>query len=467
MEEIMPAVSQLTKDFAELETKANELKIENQKIKETLKELEAEKIKAFNSNVSGSDEKKLLRAFGVPTFKELVNVNTALPAYAHVPTETKLEVLALKKEIDTARYISQMFYGGQRDSGTEDDAKIGVCKTLFSSKYAKNRDLEARIKAFGTGVSGSGAEWIYTTVSSAYLDEYLLDKQVMGLFQEINMTSNPFVLTKKTSGSMAKIVAEGAAATAQTFGTGKITFTASNKLVDYMELPEELNEDSAVDMLSVGRADLLEGMLNAFETALINGDTTATHMDSDVTDAADARKSWKGLRKLSLANSANGSVVTFSTAVSDIKLDEMIAASDKFGVSPREAVWIVSPRIYNQMKSLSTVTTVDKFGALATYLTGVLAARSGIGIVLSEFCRNDLSATGVYDGVTTNNSAILLVNKTRFFLGKRRPIRIRVAMDSNAAYDRWQMAAYARYDFQGHVQSATEKSVIIGVDVSV
>lgn len=460
------SVAELTKNYTELEEKAKALKIENEKVKETLRELEAEKIKAFNNNVSGSHEVKLLRCFGVPNFKELVNTNTSLPRFAHVPTEMKLEVNELKKEIDTARFLSQMFYGAPKDRGEEDE-KLAVCKTLFESKFAKDRDLAARIKAFGTGVTGGGAEWIYTTVSSAYIDEYLLEKQVMGLFQEINMPSNPYILTKKTNGTTAKIVAEGAAASAQNFNTAKITFNASKKFVEYYELPEELNEDSAVDMLEIGKNEVVMAQLKAFEQAILNGDTTGTHMDSDVTDAADCRKAWKGLRKLALANSANGSIVTFTSAVTDPKLDEMIAASDKFGVSPREAVWIVSPRIYNQMKSLSTVTTVDKFGALATYLIGVLAARSGIGIVLSEFMRNDLNASGVYDGVTTNNSAALLVNKTRFMLGKRRPIRVRVAMDSNAAYDRWQMASYSRYDFQGHAQDATEKSAIIGVDITV
>jgi len=460
------SVAELAKKYEDLESKAKALREENEKHKAFIKDLEAEKMKSFSSAVSGSHEQKLLRSFGVPNFKALVNVNTSAPCYAHVPVELKLEIAELKKEIDTARFISQMFYGAPKDRGEEDE-KLAVCKNVLETKYAKERDLAGRIKAFGTGVVGGGAEWIYTTVSSAYIDEYLLEKQVMGLFQEMNMPSNPYILTKKTNGTTARIVAEGAAATAANFNTDKITFNAKNKLVEYYELPEELNEDSAVDMLEIGRAEVVQAQLKAFEQALINGDDSVAHMDSDVVAASDARKAWKGLRKLALANSANGSLVTFSTAVSDVKLDEMIQAADKFGVSPREAVWIVSPRIYNQMKSLNTVTTVDKFGALATYLTGVLAARSGIAIVLSEFMRNDLNVAGVHDGVTTNNSSILLVNKTRFMMGRRRPIRVRVAMDSNAAYDRWQMASYSRYDFQGHAQSATEKSVILGIDVSV
>jgi HK97 family phage major capsid protein len=460
------SVAELAKKYEELEAKAKALKEENEKSKALIKDLESEKMKQFNSVVPGSHEQKLLRAFGVSNFKALVGVNTSEPNYAHVPVELKLEVCQLKKEIDTARIVSQMFYGSPKDRGEEDE-KLGVCKNILETKYAKERDLAGRIKAFGTGVVGSGAEWLYTTISSAYLDEYLLEKQVMGLFQEINMTSPTYELPKKTNGTTARIVAEGAAATPSNFNTDKIIFNAKHKFVEYYELPEELNEDSAVDMISLGRAEVLESQLKAFEQSILNGDDSAPHMDADVVAVDDCRKAWKGLRKLALANSANGSLVTFSSAVTDPKLDEMIQAADKFGVSPREAVWIVSPRIYNQMKSLSTVTTVDKFGALATYLTGVLAARSGIAIVLSEFMRNNLHASGVYTDGLAPKSSILLVNKTRFMMGRRRPIRVRVAMDSNAAYDRWQMASYSRYDFKGHVQNATEKSVILGIDVSI
>jgi hypothetical protein len=43
---------------------------------------------------------------------------------------------------------------------------------------------------------------------------------------------------------------------------------------------------------------------------------------------------------------------------------------------------------------------------------------------------------------------------------------VRVAADSRAEYDRYQLVSYQRADFKGHVQSATEKGVIYGVNVT-
>jgi hypothetical protein len=117
------------------------------------------------------------------------------------------------------------------------------------------------------------------------------------------------------------------------------------------------------------------------------------------------------------------------------------------------------------MTSLTNVLTVDKFGPMATILNGLLAAYKGRGIVASEYLSETMDASGIVAAGGTKGG-ILLVNKTRFFLGRRRPIKIRVAMDSRAEYDRWQLASYQRMDFQGCEQSASEVSVVYGYNVT-
>jgi hypothetical protein len=95
-----------------------------------------------------------------------------------------------------------------------------------------------------------------------------------------------------------------------------------------------------------------------------------------------------------------------------------------------------------------------------------LAAFRGIEVGISEFLRDDLSASGVNTGAGPNDkSTVLLFNKRRFYWGRRRPIRVRVQMDL-PDQDRWLLASYQRLDFQGHPQSATEVSVVVGVDVT-
>jgi HK97 family phage major capsid protein len=451
-------IEDMQKDYEALEasTKA---------AKDRIAELEREK--AFGGMLGDTDEKRLLRVFGASDVKSLLEKNIGAPEYAHASISDRMAALELKKQVDIARWYSQMFEGAQKDQGELDDPrKIASVKGLLDNRAAKNFDLKGKIKAFGTDVAGAGAEWIETAISSSYIEEYMLEKKVANLFTEIPMPTNPFKLPQVASGTVAEIVGEGQAATEDNGGTGAITFDAKHKLVKLYNLPEELNEDSAVTFLTIGRNQILDAQIRAIETALINGDADGTHMDMlNAYAAKDARRAVDGLRKIALGNSANGGTVDFGAAVGETKLDTMIAQAGKFSLNPRECLFIVSPQIYHQMTSLTNVLTVDKFGPMATILNGLLAAYKGRGIVASEYLSETMDASGIVAAGGTKGG-ILLVNKTRFFLGRRRPIKIRVAMDSRAEYDRWQLASYQRMDFQGCEQSASEVSVVYGYNVT-
>ena len=101
---------------------------------------------------------------------------------------------------------------------------------------------------------------------------------------------------------------------------------------------------------------------------------------------------------------------------------------------------------------------------MATVIKGVLASYQGIGLVNSAYMREDLNATGVYDGITTTFGGLLLVNKTRFYYGQRRAIQVKMMVDLPKD-DRVLLASYQRKDFKGHSQSATETSVIYGFEL--
>jgi hypothetical protein len=195
-------------------------------------------------------------------------------------------------------------------------------------------------------------------------------------------------------------------------------------------------------------------------------------MDSDVTSASDARKAWKGLRKLGLA--ASSTVDFTGGGVTKLGLDAMRKKMGKYGVNPNELVYIAGSSGYSQMLNIEEVTTLEKFGPSATILKGSLSAYRGSGIIVSEFVREDLSDAGVYDGVTTNRTYLILVNAKRFYMGQRAPIRVQVKPDARAEYDRWQLVSYQRCAFSGHKQAgealagggtSTERSVVVGIDI--
>lgn len=411
---------------------------------------------------STSDEQRALRYFGAKSAKELLEVNTGHHKFANVPSELKQLVRGLKEDFDVSRLTQQILFGEARDQGDN----IANVKGILEGSYHARHVLAPKLKAFGTSVSGGGDEWVPTMVSSQFIEEFELDRQVIDQFKSVTMPSSPFDLPVQTGVTVARKQAEsagGGGVVNANFGTGKITMQAT-KLVESMALPEELNEDSAVQILSLCRTEVTEAQARAWEIATINGDTAVTHQDFDVTLAEDAQKSWNGLRKLAIANSAT--VNFLGAAPTTPLLRSMRTQMGKFGVSERNLVWIVSSKTYQGLIGLPEVTTVDKFGQMATILRGALSALDGIPIIISGSMRDNLSATGVNTtGGPNTFSSLMLVNRSRFFWGTRRPIRVRASMDPTPPSDRWLIASWWRGDFKGHAQGASETSVVLGRNI--
>ena len=463
---------EMKKQVEELESKANKVVDENTSLKAENEKLKAAAIiqggegfpNIFTPNIN-SDEKRAMAAYGCNHPTKLLNLNTANPRFKHVAPEFKSAVLQLKSDVFVARAIQQLFHGGQKDHIGEvvEQDRISHLKGMLESSFGKDV-LSSRLKAFGTGADG--AQWIPTAISSDFIEEHQLELNVPSLFDTIDMPTNPYKHSIQTSKTTARKATEGGQATGSSFSTSTLDFNAI-KLYEYYPIPEEITEDSAPNLLAVARTDVINAQIRALELSIVNGDTTGTHQDSDThAEGADvAGKFWKGLRKLAIANSANGSTPSNSGgAVDDAFMKAIEAAMGKFSINPREFAWILSTNAYNAIRFLTNVSTVEKFGPLATILRGALAAYDGRPIVISEFGRNDLNASGVYDGVTQTNPMILGVNSTRFKLGRRRPIRVRVEQDK-ADYDRMLVASYSRYDFVGFDQGAAEVSVASGINV--
>jgi len=454
------------------ETKALKTRTEEAEAKVKALETEKENLIARNGMTTtrsgNSDEARALKFFGVSHPKQLLQVNVGSPRFKHVPDEMKYLVMQFKRNLDTARWISQMCHGepldriGKRDS----DDSLSNVKGMLDHHFGKHV-VAPMIKAFGSTVAGAGDEWVPTALATSYIPEYELERVLEQRVKEISMPTNPFELPVLKDVTKARKATEGSAMSAANYGTDKITFTAV-KLAEYFEIPEELDEDSAPDFLGSARDEVILAQRRAAESAMINGDDDGTHIDSDTQAAAAdvAEKIWKGWRRQALANAGNGATLDFvNAAVTEALLRTLRARMGKFGSNPRELMWVVGPAIYTEFLALPSVVTIDKFGPQATVLQGALAAYQGIPIVNSEHVREDLNATGVYDGVTTDRGSVLLVNAMRWYLGQRRPIRVKLMSDL-PSQDRWLLASYRRVDFKGHTQGAVEKSVVYGYNVA-
>lgn len=296
-------------------------------------------------------------------------------------------------------------------------------KTKF---WTERQGLSSALrKAMDAATATEGAEWIPTALSQDYIEKFRLQAKVAALFDDVTMPTNPFKLPYAggLSASNFYLVGESTsdsptASPASTMATGDQTLTAK-KLKARLLWSDEFDEDSILAVLPILRSELVVGGAEAVEDCIINGDTTATHMDSDVTDSKDRRKIWDGLRD----QCPSGTKVDLGTFATSTLLS-ILTKMGKYAVNPNELAFITGARGYNYLRNLTETLTVDKYGAQATILNGELGKLAGVPIIISEYIRENLNASAVYDGSTTDNTIILVVNRRALILGTRGGVKL-------------------------------------------
>lgn len=282
------------------------------------------------------------------------------------------------------------------------------------------------VKALTSTGTGTGSEWVPRLLSAELYRRLYLESEVarVMLAREIQMPSQPYDLPFSTTRpTFYANSVQNKEPKASTPGTAKPTLDAK-KLIALVQYSYESNEDSIIPILPLIETLLGEAGAAAYESALINGDDSATHQDSDTTDPDDARKIWKGFRKLAIANS-----LTLDLSTGGITRANVLALKKvlrKWGVRSKDLMFICPPRTHSDFMGLDDVVTVYAHGQDATHLTGELPSYYGIPITISEQAREDLNAFGVFDNVTTSKGGILLVNHAQFVTGVRREFTIEV-----------------------------------------
>jgi HK97 family phage major capsid protein len=319
-------------------------------------------------------------------------------------------------------------------------------------------------KALDASTSTEGSEWVPTLLSADYIEKFRLEAKVAALFNDVAMPSNPYTLpyVGGLSASNFYLAAEStsdapSSSTPSTPSSSSQTLTAK-KLKARVLFSDELSEDSIIPILPMLRADLAKAGAEALEDVILNGDTTATHLDADVTDSRDRRKAFNGLRDMSaLVTATKKDLATFSTAT----VASIFTAMGKYGIQPSKLAIICSAVGYNKLRLLTDVLTVDKYGANATILNGELGKFLGIPIIVTEYLREDANASGVYDGSTTTKSLLLGVHRPGFIIGTRGGVKL--TFQAEGETDQNQLIMSFRKAFQPiWTPSATVQTIGLG-----
>lgn len=335
-------------------------------------------------------------------------------------------------------------------------------KALNTNPELANKAL-SMYKAMDTQTTLEGKNVIDEVLFRGVLEKIKLFGEIAPLFDDIQLPSQIYKLPIELEGAKVFLTGEATqdnnnvTASSSTPTIGLSTIEAF-KLTGKSLTSEELVEDSVIDIIRYIVDSHAEAIARGFDRVIIDGDTAASHQDTDVTSARDERKATNGLRKLALANAET--IVNGGTFSVDRILDAL-KKMGKFG-GPRQlrnVVLITGLSVYNQLLALALNTTNNNQVAFDIQ-SGVLRSINGIRIVISEDVREDLNANGVYDGLTMTKTYALLVNTSQFITGTRSIARF----ESDKDYDRDQVKLYSRIR-KGFapifVTSATNRNVVI------
>ncbi len=389
---------------------------------------------------------------------KLYGVNFGKKQYG-VDVEVAEEFKQLKKDIILLQLIAQ-----------KHAYETGMTRTLEQTPFFR-RHIEPKLKAYDLATF---ANFIPTLIPRQYFEEMHLPYSIKDYFKVSPMQSQLERREGVTGRPYALLTTDTAALTAQSRAEDSFTLTAKD--FTYLSEPsQDIIDDATPDIMDIINKEHGLAQLRSIELAIINGDDTATHMDSDTAAGAAnlPEKAWKGLRKKALANSANGGTVDAGGAFNAGVFQSLFTQMSKGALNGNDLLFILGDANGKMLRTnkipefVSSVIVAGQGGVAGSALPmdGRLPQQIyGAQAYSSDVARETLNASGVYDGSVTSWTNILMVKLSRFVLGERMPMKM--WMDRKNGYDIPQIASKTRYAFNGVTQSATEVSVINAYEVA-
>ncbi len=298
-------------------------------------------------------------------------------------------------------------------------------------------DLAIRA-ALDSTTTGSGDELVPTLERAELWRDVSLQTLVGGLIPAFAMPSQPFDIPTQLGDVNFFPGAENVAVTSSAPGTSKVSLT-SYELVAQVPFSFSLEEDNVLpSLLGEIRESLVRNSAEVLDDIILNADTTQTNNIN--ADEASVRKNsagkahwlvgYDGLIHLPLEENTSMSN-DHGAGVSADMFNEIRAKMGRYGARPSELAWIMDVNTFIRAQSVEAFRTMDKLGPNATLLSGMLGAVEGIPVIVSEHMRlADADGKVTDGGNVANTGRLLLVNRSQWAQGFRRPLRVDVTRDA-------------------------------------
>lgn len=289
-------------------------------------------------------------------------------------------------------------------------------------------------KAISVATAGAGLEWAPTAYSSNMLEAVRHNLNVANLFPSMPMTGKAMTLPFAPTGGTAYLQGESTSDDPATYVTTTATTAdrtaTAKRCVANQIVSDEADEDAIVAVVPLIQNYGARLIAEKIEDAILNGDTTATHMDSDVSSAIDFRRAWDGLRHQALvtATGANQSLATFG---GDTVLSMFTAMGQEYVQDPASCVILIPSKLRAKWLTMVSNST-DKLPIYQpatargdrTLATGAIAEFYGTPVVMSGFY--DLSDASGYDTGAGTKGSCLVTHRNAWMLCHRKDITLEV-----------------------------------------
>lgn len=285
-----------------------------------------------------------------------------------------------------------------------------VTPRVYDAWHARVPYLRAD-EAMQSDLSGYGDELLPTMLAETLYFFYRMDSRVLGLFNSIQLPSNPYNMPKVTGFPTVRFVNEIQHRSqfsiptdphpASKVATSTVTFTIRGFMGAMTLASRMLSHFANVDVVAMITESLRREMAYAIDYVLLNGDETESASNSghgaDPTGTNwDSLLLLNGLRELALTNSDTAATATLGSD-SLATIAATMGTRGIMGLDVSNLAAIVDPGTQYKFNALADYETVYAVGAAnATLLTGQVGAVKGIPVIPAQ--QLELAdASGLYE----------------------------------------------------------------------